>query len=321
MLVPPSPWSGRLVAASAKAISIVHPDGAMISVVGRASDMEARALMPAEGFSGFAARAVDLPEFGGRHQSGSSDTGSWSEASWDGRYLSLGQAAEPMESHPWEKIRAVKSWPGSGVVARLDFGRRTSVWEPVARLADAAGRLSCGGVAVGKSLAGGILAGEVLVTEVRALLAEAYAAGRRAEGLHGTGAFAAGFRRLAAHPDFPAVVVGFGPGTTPAGDDWLAGFLVALDLRAGGPGKAVLDLRQRIRARLDKTTAAGRALLLGALAGAPPEYLVGLAEAAAGHVQGLAGLRDAVLNCLAHGATSGEDALAGFVSGFETNME
>jgi hypothetical protein len=175
--------------------------------------------------------------------------------------------------------------------------------------------------------------------ELRSLLAEAYAAGRRAEGLHGSGAFAAGFRRLEAHPDFPAVAVGFGPGTTPAGDDWLAGCLVALDLRAGGSGKAVLSLRQRIRDRLDRTTAAGKALLLGALAGAPPEYLVDLAEAAAeltsdtpedmsvverqmgDQALWLGSLRAAFSTCLAHGATSGEDALAGFVYGLETDME
>ena len=178
---------------------------------------------------------------------------------------------------------------------------------------------------------------EVVAAEVRALLAAAYAAGRRAEGLHGSGLFSQGFRRLEAHPDFPAVAVGFGPGTTPAGDDWLAGCLVALDLRAGGPGLAAPGLRERIRGRLEQTTSAGRALLLGALAGAPPEYLVGLAEAAtglavawlsapaagmesvagqtAGQAQGLARLRDAVSNCLEHGATSGEDALAGFVYG------
>jgi hypothetical protein len=185
---------------------------------------------------------------------------------------------------------------------------------------------------------------ELVSAELRTLLAEAYAAGRRAEGLHGTGAFAQGFRRLEAHPDFPAVAVGFGPGTTPAGDDWLAGCLVALDLRAGRPARAAAPLRQKVRDRLEQTTAAGRSLLLGALAGAPPEYLVALAEAAAdfvaiapvagwdvdanleaeaeiGQHPGPGRLRAAVSNCLAHGATSGEDALSGFVYGLETDTE
>jgi hypothetical protein len=206
----------------------------------------------------------------------------------------------------------------------LDFGGKAVVWDPRGRLAEAA--------------AGWNPATSVLAAEVRTLLAEAYAAGRRAEGLHGTGAFAAGFRRLEAHPGFPAGAVGFGPGTTPAGDDWLAGCLVALDLRAGGPGKAAVLLRQKIRNRLEQTTAAGRALLLGALAGGPPEYLVVLAEAAAEFMAnaptmgeelkadakqdpGLGRLRSAVASCLAHGATSGEDALAGFVYGLETDLD
>jgi hypothetical protein len=255
----------------------------------------------------------------------------------------------------------------------LDFGRKPAVWDPRDRLTRAAQRFLAVGTSAGKNpadcgvidgsvaaarvidelasaepLSTGFVAAEVRAVElgaaglvaagVRALLAEAYAAGRRAEGLHGSGAFAAGFRRLEAHPDFPAVAVGFGPGTTPAGDDWLAGCLVALDLRAGGPGNAALSLRQGIRDRLYQTTAAGKALLLGALAGAPPEYLVGLAGAAAEWTSDTPGvmavverqrgdqallfgsLRAAFSSCLAHGATSGEDALAGFVYGLETDM-
>jgi hypothetical protein len=295
LLVPPSPWSGRLVAVSAKAVSILHPDGALVSVVGSPSAMESRSMMPAEGFSGFAARSARLLE------------ASWQKgpkglpgAGWDGKQLLLAPAL----------VQARNQGPMDGPV--LAFSR-SAVWDPRGRLAEAA---------AGWSPANGILAaGVALATELRALLAEAYAAGRRAEGLHGSGAFAAGFRRLEAHPDFPAVAVGFGPGTTPAGDDWLAGCLAALDLRAGVPGKAASQLRQKIRDRLEQTTAAGKSLLLGALAGAPPEYLVGLVEAAAGHAQGFAGLRGAVSNCLAHGATSGEDALAGFVYGLETDLE
>jgi hypothetical protein len=267
----------------------------MVSVVGRPSSMESRSMMPAEGFSSFAARAAKVLEASGRK---SSEV--FPEAAWDGRQLLLAPAP----------VQAANEAPVDGPV--LDFNQNTVVWDPRSRLAEAA---------AGWSPAAGILAADTLAAEVRATLAGAYAAGRRAEGLHGTGAFAQGFRRLEAHPDFPAVAVGFGPGTTPAGDDWLAGCLVALDLRAGGPGKAAAMLRQRIRDRLGQTTAAGRALLRGALAGAPPEYLVGLAEAAAGQMQGFADLNGAVSNCLAHGATSGEDALAGFVYGLETDLE
>ena len=271
-------------------------------------------MMPATGFSDFAARAAGLIDDCGRPQSGEP-----LQASWDGLRLSL--------VLPTDLAWAGKPRPDSGPGPTLDFGQGLAVWDPRGRLAGAS-RLFLGGSSMGKVMAG----------EVHALLAGAYAAGRRAEGLHGNGVFAQHFRRLETDPDFPAVVVGFGPGTTPAGDDWLAGCLVALDLCAGGPGKAAADLRQKIHDRLMQTTSAGRALLLGALAGAPPEYLVGLAEASAEWMVAVAGnpeieerqpaelvprhgrLRDAVLSCLGHGATSGEDALAGFVYGFGADM-
>ena len=346
LLIPSPPWTGRLVAASAKAVSIIHPDGALVSVVGRPQDMEARAMMPAEGFSGFSAMAERALE-----DSGMKTSGGFLDASWDGKQLRFvplqAQEQSPMCVQPGKLMIDRRS------DAVLDFGNQIAVWDPRGRLSGASMRFlanltgieasgslfSAGGIPSGGALAVPVPAGVVLAAEVRATLAKAYAEGRRAEGLHGSGAFAEGFRRLEAHPDFPAVAVGFGPGTTPAGDDWLAGCLVALDLRAGGPGKAAVPLRQKIRDRLEQTTAAGRALLLGALAGAPPEYLVGLAEAAADWKPVVPGdmaaaerqtgkqalrlgrLRAAVSSCLAHGATSGEDALAGFVSRFETNME
>jgi hypothetical protein len=344
LLVPLSPWSGRLVAASAKAVSILHPDGALVSVVGRPSDMESRSMMPPAGFSDFAARTAGVLE--NLWLQHTSDTASPAGSSSSGGQI---QAVEPLQAY-WDgqRLSVILGLPatsavsaasfmsaGSAGLARgsgpvLDFGWKPAVWDPRGRLTGVAQRFltvdapddnimhdrgSVDEAAGAGFVATELGAAESVAAELRALLAEVYAAGRRAEGLHGTGAFAVGFRRLEAHPDFPAVAVGFGPGTTPAGDDWLAGCLVALDLRAGGPGAAAALLRQKIRDRLEQTTAAGKALLLGALAGAPPDYLVGLAEAAAGQAQGLAGLRSAVANCLEHGATSGEDALAGFVYG------
>ena len=349
LLVPSPPWSGRLASVSAKAISIVHPDGAMVSVVGNEAAMEARALMPSEKFCELTAQAESLlGDYTTRclEESPREDRGQVARsgppaaepprAGWDGRYLWLGASARQLlvrsTSPASERSRGAESRRGAGTGFTLDCGQFPGLWDPRPRLAEAARLfLRC------------FKGDGVLAAGVRALLAEAYAAGRRAEGLHGSGAFARGFRRLEADPGFPAVAVGFGPGTTPAGDDWLAGYLVALDLHAGGPGKAAPGLRQEIRLRLEQTTAAGRTLLLGALAGAPPEYLVALAEAAADWVSGLAAvldaasgqvagqsleqaagqvlcsgrLRDAVSICLTHGATSGEDALAGFVYGLE----
>jgi len=136
---------------------------------------------------------------------------------------------------------------------------------------------------------------------------------RAREGIRGDGAFAVAFRRMRAAPGFPASVVGFGPGSTPSGDDWLAGYLTGRDLLEGGPGVAEPGLRADVEAALGRTSAAGRALLLGAVAGAPPAYLAELALASA---EGRPGerLRDAVLDALRRGASSGEDALAGFVA-------
>jgi hypothetical protein len=317
--------------------------------------MESRAMMPSEGFSCFADRVVQVIGVSGQRISGNSMA-----IDWDGRQLQF-VPCRIQEQSP------VCMQPGRDMIdssssAVLDFGNQITVWDPRCRLSEVSMRflavstgikasmdlVSAGRITSGSASGVSALAEVSLAADIRALLAKAYAAGRRAEGMHGSGVFAAGFKRLQVHPDFPAVAVGFGPGTTPAGDDWLAGCLVALDLRAGGPGKAAALLRQKIRDRLEQTTAAGRALLLGALAGAPPEYLVGLAEAAAdGFVVNIAverasvivgdlaveerqtgeqalwlgGLRVAVAKCLEHGATSGEDALAGFVYGLEADLK
>lgn len=134
--------------------------------------------------------------------------------------------------------------------------------------------------------------------------------------VHGGGPFAAAFARLRGDASFPANIVGFGPGSTPAGDDWLAGYLAAGDLVAGGPGAAWPELRAALATALGRTTPAGRALLAGALAGAPPAYLTDLAleVAGAGRSRGgtAPGLPGAVRAALGKGASSGRDALAGF---------
>jgi len=120
---------------------------------------------------------------------------------------------------------------------------------------------------------------------------------------------------MKARDDFPAALVGFGPGTTPAGDDWLAGYHCAADLVSGrGPGNAEAALRDEIRARLGRTTATGRSLLTGALAGVPPRYLCALVEALAEPCASDDELVDAVESALSHGASSGRDAVDGFLN-------
>jgi hypothetical protein len=115
---------------------------------------------------------------------------------------------------------------------------------------------------------------------------------------------------LAALPDPAAAsgLVGLGPGLTPAGDDLLAGMLLALYY-------ARHPLMPALRAALadPATTRLGRALLGWALAGRAYEHLLAALRAlfsqpfeqAAAHLPA----------ALTHGATSGADALAGVAIG------
>lgn len=247
--------------------------------------MEARALMPKIGWQDFARsadRALEAPAPGG------------TTASWDGTFLALRSGAA------------------------LCFSESLS-WNPKLSLAQAAARLASSAVSSAESAS----------ALIGATILQAHADGRPALGIYGDGPFASGFRRLAGYTSFPANLVGFGTGLTPAGDDWLAGFLVAADLVSGGPGIATDYIRRSIRASLDRTTAAGRSLLLGALDGSPPAYLVELAvktadlavpgEEPLGH-DAKEHLRMSVTAALKHGATSGEDALLGFIAGLHTGV-
>lgn len=109
---------------------------------------------------------------------------------------------------------------------------------------------------------------------------------------------------------------GLGPGLTPAGDDWLAGWLLGRHLAADQAELA--DLAGLIMAAAaGRTTTLARALLACAAAGeadeAWHELLAALAEEAAGRRIGRA-----VACILGHGATSGATMLAGFLAGVET---
>ncbi|HPE36009.1 MAG TPA: DUF2877 domain-containing protein [Spirochaetales bacterium] len=259
ILVPAAPWSARLVGAGSKAVSLLHPDGALVSVVARKSDMEARAM-------------------------------------GHGEWARFRNELEPL----LDSQDAMVGWDGSRLLcagrATLDFSE-ASVWDP-RPLIRRAGRPPRS------------------VASMEAMLQEAMrAADPDGEdyGIHGGGPFASGFAALEAADGFPANLVGFGPGTTPAGDDWLAGYLAAADMEAGTPGQASGELRERVAERLGTTTAAGRSLLLGALAGIPPAYIVALALALA--TGGAADLEAAVRAALGHGASSGRDALSGLAAG------
>lgn len=130
------------------------------------------------------------------------------------------------------------------------------------------------------------------------------------------GAFEAGFQYLREREDFPACLVGFGPGTTPGGDDWLAGFLCARDLTVGVFGRGELKLREEIRSRWAGTTPAGRALLISAAEGVFPDFLHRVAREVLRAGSG-DGLEREVQEALGHGASSGRDALEGFLEGLD----
>lgn len=162
------------------------------------------------------------------------------------------------------------------------------------------------------------------------LIRVALAADGYSEGLHGDGPFGRRFAELRSEPGFPWNLAGFGPGTTPAGDDFLAGWCLGGILR--GKGESVL----RGIAGIDgsRTTVPGRTLLAGAARGLFPAYLVRLASALAAAVSeddgpnradgragpGLRGGREEDLSASAraafsHGASSGRDAMSGLMEG------
>lgn len=135
-----------------------------------------------------------------------------------------------------------------------------------------------------------------------------------AEGIHGRGPFGARFRELCREPGFPFNLVGFGQGTTPAGDDYISGYLAGRVLLGDTLPSATAE-----GGDLSRTTVPGRTLLAGAREGIFPAYMVRLACAvadAAGRnpkVSGDGDLEAAVRQALAHGASSGKDALWGFL--------
>jgi len=108
-------------------------------------------------------------------------------------------------------------------------------------------------------------------------------------------------------------LVGLGPGLTPSGDDFLAGYLLAKILTEGKLPRAAAA---SIRSRLSSTSPAGKALLSGALDRRFPHYLHEFVEtwAAAKEAEGESA---AVAKALSHGSTSGTDALAGLLFGLD----
>lgn len=197
--------------------------------------------------------------------------------------------------------------PGLSLGGLTVFFEPLEVWDSRSEVGEAARLFSIAGPAVFREAADRI---------GKALEKTGYA-----EGIHGKGVFGARFAVLRQSPDFPWNLVGFGPGTTPAGDDFLAGWLLGRRLRNGCRSEGTgIDL--------SRTTAPGRTLLAGALAGVFPAYLARTARAlaAASRLRSAreaeapvpAGDADWGAACRAafgHGASSGRDALLGLREG------
>lgn len=120
---------------------------------------------------------------------------------------------------------------------------------------------------------------------------------------------------------FAQRLAGLGPGLTPAGDDWLAGWLVGLRARAAldeeelpfMPVEAVAEAI--LEAAQGQTSDLSFAFLAAAAAGAVTqawhELLNALTDADP------VALRQATVEVLSHGGTSGADMLAGFLTAFD----
>ena len=106
-------------------------------------------------------------------------------------------------------------------------------------------------------------------------------------------------------------LVGLGPGLTPAGDDWLAGWLLAQHLTEDLTG-----LRSRSMSGLaDRTTTLSRALLACAAAGEADAAWHALLASLAEDPMTNPPIYQSTQTILSHGATSGAAMLIGFCAG------
>ncbi len=118
---------------------------------------------------------------------------------------------------------------------------------------------------------------------------------------------------------FASRLAGLGPGLTPAGDDWLAGWLVGLRAAAAvnaSPPPLALDAVARavVGSARPRTTRLSLAFLQAAANGAVAQPWHDLLAALADAEPTL--LRHAAAEIMRYGATSGSDMLAGFLAAF-----
>jgi hypothetical protein len=125
--------------------------------------------------------------------------------------------------------------------------------------------------------------------------------------------------------DIPAVaaatarLVGLGPGLTPSGDDFIAGYLAALWSRAGFDGglDAILpSLADALAPLFLRTNAISRQMLSDAAQGHFAERLIDVTVAIAGGGD----VVDATVHALASGHSSGADTLCGLLFGYAPHL-
>ena len=127
-------------------------------------------------------------------------------------------------------------------------------------------------------------------------------------------------------------LVGLGPGSTPSGDDFIAGVLLGgevLRLLRRKEAKAVADRRETMipwamvkegtRVAMDRTNDAGKTLLWQALQGRFPNYLIETVRSVS-EARGSRDIADAVERAVGRGATSGTDALTGLLFSLERSF-
>jgi hypothetical protein len=120
-------------------------------------------------------------------------------------------------------------------------------------------------------------------------------------------------------------LIGLGPGSTPSGDDFISGVMLgeeALRLVPPAEAKGIAGSqevmvawavgKEDLRIAINRTNDAGKTLLWQALHGHFPGYLIETVRSVS-DAKGEQEISDAVEQALGHGATSGTDALTGFV--------
>jgi hypothetical protein len=118
-------------------------------------------------------------------------------------------------------------------------------------------------------------------------------------------------------------LVGLGPGSTPSGDDFIAGVLMGEEAKAvaekGEPVITWPEERELLMAALDRTNDAGKTLLWQALQGRFPNTLIEMLRAVS-EAKGKQEVDAAIERAVSRGATSGTDALVGFLFSMEGRL-